>query len=160
MGPPKDKYRALESFARVYFHSICGEWLFAGRKEFGSTTTCTRTRTSKPRVHAQFLQIPKQSNCCLKGPSHTLKYYVGPGIFQQESNLKNMIFFALSFIVVAGFLGDKYYEYVQHKKRDRDKTKKEDKGSKQEMWADPDRQAVLTEAVRQVVQRKTPEPSA
>ena len=71
-----------------------------------------------------------------------------------------MIFFTLSFIVVAGFLGDKYYEYLRmHKKRDRDKTK-EDKDRSKEMWADPDRQAVLTEAVRQVVQRKTPEPSA
>ena len=76
--------------------------------------------------------------------------------------MKNMIFFALSFIVVAGFLGDKYYEYVRmHKKRDQDKTKKEDKDrNKQEMWADPNGQAVLTEAVRQVVQRKTPKPSA
>eukprot|EP00435_Cladocopium_sp_Y103_P036841 s271_g9.t1 len=75
-----------------------------------------------------------------------------------ESNLKNMIFFALSFIVVAGFLGDKYYEYVRMRhKRDRE-TKKADKDSKPRVW-DPDRQAVLTEAVRQVVQRK-PEPSA
>jgi len=66
------------------------------------------------------------------------------------------MFIVLSVIVIAGFLGDKYFEYVR---RHRQKTRKQDDTNKRrtstkETWTDPDRQEALTKVVRRAVERK------
>ena len=71
----------------------------------------------------------------------------------QESNFKNITFFVLGIVVVAGFLGDKYYEHLARQRR---------KQRKQGTCDTPDcakersdRHAILT-AVRRVVKKNWP----
>ena len=69
--------------------------------------------------------------------------------FCQESNFKNITFFCLCFIVVAAFLGDKYYAYLaQRRKRRAGEAPGNSSG-------EADRLAILTKAVRRVVKEKS-----
>ena len=75
----------------------------------------------------------------------------------EESNFKNITFFILSIVVVAGFLGDKYYDHLAKQRKSKRKQEATnagaaDRDASEETWAK--RHAVLTQAVRRVVREK------
>lgn len=68
----------------------------------------------------------------------------------QESNFKNVTFFCLCFVVVAAFLGDKYYAYLAQGRR-----KRRAGEAPRNSGGEADRLALLTKAVRRVVKEKS-----
>ncbi|CAJ1395409.1 unnamed protein product [Effrenium voratum] len=81
-----------------------------------------------------------------------------------ESRLKTGIFYFLSCVVLVGFLGDQYYTHLGRQRRKQRRLREEADAAaapKPKKLSAPDRQRqeLLTEAVRSVVQRH-PKPDA
>ncbi|CAE7252536.1 ACP5 [Symbiodinium natans] len=71
-----------------------------------------------------------------------------------ESNVKTIIFYSLSAVVVIGFLGDKYYEHLRLRRKSARTTSQT---RKQERPLDTGRQEVLAEAIKTVIRRRGPD---